>query len=235
MRKKVIQLIVVICSLLCIWCIIASKYAFSNLNNIPVCLLSENDSITLNVGDLLVRPNWAWLPGACSVENGRKYGHVAIVTQGASGKTIDEALGKATVIEALFFDQATRKFQIHKKDQIREGKASVSFGKRFKGIRYRLRMNLNEVQKGKMITFLRNQLDGGYNIFSLKRSPDSEDEKAMMLQNLKNESWHCATLVWDAYYLITGVDIDANEGYLVYPSDLIASKYFDLPGGRVRF
>jgi hypothetical protein len=235
MRKKVIQAFIVTCVILCICLFTSNKYNHFVFKELIVYDLPENDSVRLEVGDLLVRPNWPWLPGTCSVENGRKYGHVAIVTQGASGKTIDEALENATVIEALFFDQATRKFQIHKEDQIREGKASVSFGKRFKGIRYRLRMNLNEVQKGKMITFLRNQLDGGYNIFSLKRSPDSEDEKAMMLQNLKNESWHCATLVWDAYYLITGVDIDANEGYLVYPSDLIASKYFDLPGGRVRF
>jgi hypothetical protein len=235
MRKKVLQAIVLICLLLLTCFLIVNKFAFSSLNNISECQLSENDSITLMVGDLLVRPNWTWLPGTCSVENGRKYGHVAIVTQGASGKTIDEALEKANVIEALFFDQATREFQFNKKDQIREGKASVSFGKRFKGIRYRLRMNLSEVQKDKMITFLRNQLDGGYNIFSVKRSFDSDDDKEMMVQDFKNESWHCATLVWDAYYLTTGVDIDANGGYLVYPSDLIASKYFDLPDGRIRF
>ena len=235
MRKQVVLAIIVICSLLFVCFLIANKYAFSSLNNINVSQFSENDSITLKVGDLLVRPNWPWLLGTCSVENGRKYGHVAIVTQAASGKTIDEALENAKVVEALFFDQATRKFQIHKKDQIREGKASVSFGKRFKGIRYRLRMDLSEVQKEKMITFLRNQLDGGYNILSVKRSFDSDDAKEMMLQNLKSENWHCATLVWDAYYLSAGVDIDANEGYLVYPSDIIASKYFDLPDGRIRF
>jgi hypothetical protein len=235
MRKKFIQAIALICSLICICILFAYRYSNSSQKNFSVLQLSENDSITFEVGDLLVRPNWPWLPGSCSVENGRKYGHVAIVTQYASGKTIDEALENAKVIEALFFDQATRKFQIHKKDQIREGKASVSFGKRFKGIRYRLRMNLSEEQKEKMITFLRNQLDGGYNILSVKKHFDSKDENEMMMQNIKNESWHCATLVWEAYFMSTCTDIDANEGNLVYPSDLIASKYFDLPDGRIRF
>ena len=235
MKKKTVRILFFVCLLICICIFASSSIENSGGRNIHAILLAEEDSVTLRRGDILVRPNWGWLPGSCSVENGRKYGHVAFVTQGAAGKTMDEALEKASVIEALFFDQATRKFQFQKKDQIREGKASISFGRKFKGIRYRLRMNLSKVQKEGMITFLRNQLDGGYNILSVKKKFKTEEEKAMMLQNLKNENWHCATLVWDAYYLSAGVDIESNEGYLVYPSDLIASKYFDLPGGRIRF
>ena len=52
---------------------------------------------------------------------------------------------------------------------------------------------------------------------------------------MKNLDWHCATLVWQAYYLATGLDIDANDGLFIYPSDIIASPVFDNPDGIVRF
>jgi hypothetical protein len=195
----------------------------------------DTTMFTLRKGDILVRPNWRWLPGSCSVWNGRKYGHVAMVTQGATGKTIDEALSRATVVEALFFDQGTRKFQFDKKDQIRERKAIISFGNRFKGIRYRLRMHLTDDQNDKMVEFLRNQLDGGYDILSYKLKYKSESGRDSALSNLKNSNWHCATLVWEAYYLAADLDIDANGGIFIYPADIIASSYFDLSGDRICF
>jgi hypothetical protein len=189
----------------------------------------------LRKGDILVRPNWGGLPGSCSIRNGRKYGHVALVTADATGKTIEEALSKAYVIEALFFDQGTRKFQFNKKDQIREREAVISFGERFKGIRYRLRIDLTDDQTEKMIQFLRDQLDCGYNILSLKKQFDSASEREAALKNLKNSDWHCATMIWEAYYLTADIDIDGNGGIIIYPADIIASKYFDLPGGRICF
>jgi len=198
-------------------------------------LLSDTSSFTLLKGDILVRPNWEWLPGSSRVINGRRYGHVAMVTEDATGKTIDEALAKATVIEALFFDQATRKFQFHKKDQIRERNAIISFGSRFKGIRYRLRLNLSDEQKAKLVSFLRNQLDGGYNILSGKLKYGSESEKSRELLALKDHNWHCATLIWEAVYLVTGTDTDGNGGLFIYPSDLITSSCFTSPAGRVLF
>lgn len=198
-------------------------------------VLADTSRFELKKGDILVRPNWTGMPGTCRVPNGRKYGHVAIVTENASGSTIDETLSKALVVEALFFDQATRKFQFRKQDQIRETTASVSFGNRFKGIRYRLRTNLTEEQVNLMIQFLRNQLDGGYNILSTKKHIEKDGRNNLAIQTLKYDSWHCATLAWEAYYLVSGIDIDANKGLLIYPSDIIRSKYFDLPDGRVRF
>ncbi len=197
--------------------------------------ISDTASFSLCRGDILVRPNWGWLPGSCSIPNGRKYGHVAIVTEGATGRTIDEALEKASVIEALFFDQATRKFQFDKKDQIRETKASISFGTRFRGIRYRLRMRLSEEQMEMMVQFLRNQLNGGYNILSSKKKFNSDAEMSEAPKNVRHQNWHCATLAWETFYLATGSDIDSNQGWAIYPSDIIASKQFDLPGGRVLF
>jgi hypothetical protein len=198
-------------------------------------LISDSSSFTLETGDLLVRPNWGWLPGSCQIFNGRRYGHVAVVTAGASGNTVDEALSKATVVEALFFDQGTRKFQFHKGDQIRERSASVSFGKRFRGIRYRLRTKLTDEQKTAIVSFARNQLDGGYNILSSKTKYDTPSEKTLKLTSLKNKSWHCATLVWEAFYLATATDIDGNGGLFIYPSDIITAKCFSSPGDIICF
>lgn len=190
--------------------------------------VSENTFFELKTGDLLVRPNSDNLPGSIDIPYGRMYGHVGIVTEGASGNTIREVLEKAKVVEALFFDQATRELQWSKKNQIREEKAIVSFGNRFKGIRFRLRTNISSEQAGEMVRFARNQLDGGYNILSLKRKKENSSE-------LKNEDWHCATLVWQAYYVTSGTDIDANGGIFIYPSDIIANPVFDIPEGRIRF
>ena len=198
-------------------------------------ILAENVPFTLKKGDILVRPNWGILPGSCTVEHGRRSGHVAVVVGEATGKSIQEALEKATVVEALFYDQGTHKFQFSKRDQIREGKAIVSFGNRFKGMRYRLRLSITDSQADILMQFLRNQLDGGYNIFSLKRYFSSDPEKEQALSQMKAANWNCATLTWEAFYLVTGVDIDANQGLLIYPNDIIACRCFDLPEGRILF
>lgn len=203
--------------------------------NFNVGLVDEKTPFALKRGDILVRPNWAWLPGSCSVRNGGKYGHVAIVTSDAAGNTIEEVLEKAMVVEALFFDQGTRSFRFKKQDQIREAKASVSFGSRFKDRRYRLRLELTEDQAESIKFFLRNQLEGGYGILSGKRQFTQPGLKEAALANLKNQNWHCATLAWEAYYLVAGLDIDANHGFVIYPNDIIASENFSLPGSRIRF
>jgi hypothetical protein len=190
--------------------------------------VAENSFFELKKGDILVRPNSDRLPGSCNIPYGRRYGHVALVTEGATGRTVSEALEKAKVVEALFFDQATRKFQWKKTNQIREGSAIVSFGNRFKGIRFRLRTNITGEQADEMVQFARNQLNGGYNILSLKR-------KELDSSKIKDEDWHCATLVWEAYFLTLGLDLDANSGIFIYPSDIIANPVFNQPDGRVRF
>lgn len=195
-------------------------------------ILTDTVPFSLKKGDILVRPNWRWLPGSYPVDAGRILGHVAIVTEDVTGKSIDESLAKASVIEAVVFDQKTRSFIFDKKEQVRETKAIISFGSRFKGIRYRLRMNLTDQQTAVLLQFLKNQLDGGYSIFTIKKIVDANSGKNKTLKNL---SWHCANLAWQAYYQSTGLDIDENKGLVVFPADIIGSKYFDLPGGRIRF
>jgi len=194
--------------------------------------LVDNVTFSLKRGDVLIRPNFDWLPGSYPINAGRMFGHAAIVTEDVSGNSIDEVLAKASIIEAVVFDQKTRSFIFDKKEQVRETKAIISFGARFKGIRYRLRMNLTDQQTDHLLRFLKNQLDGRYSVFTVKKFADPDPEKKIAL---RNSNWHCASIVWQAYYQVTGVDIDENEGFVVYPSDIIASKYFDLPGGRTRF
>jgi len=189
-------------------------------------------SFSLKKGDILIRPNFDWLPGSYPIDAGRMFGHAAIVTEDVSGKSVDEVLAKASIIEAVVFDQKTRSFIFDRKEQVRQTKAIISFGTRFKGIRYRLRMNLTDQQTEDLLQFLKNQLDGGYSIFTVKNFANPDSEKEVALRNL---NWHCASIVWQAFYQATGVDIDENEGFVVYPADIIASKYFDLSGGRIRF
>jgi hypothetical protein len=236
MFKRIFFLLVCLICLICGYFFIYSiPLKQENITDLIAENIPDTVLFTLKKGDILVRPNWYGMPGSYAVSGGRKYGHVAIVTEEATGRNMDEALAKALVVEALFFDQATRKFQFKKENQIREAPASVSFGKRFKGIRYRLRYNLTAAQTESMIHFLRNQLEGGYNILSLKRELKIGAGNDSLIQTLKCKNWHCATLTWEAFYLVAGIDIDANKGLLIYPSDIIASKYFDLPGGRVQF
>jgi hypothetical protein len=212
-------------------------FYFSSSNNIGGSGIKTEEfvdtvSFSLKKGDVLVRPNFDWLPGSYPINAGRMFGHAAIVTEDVSGKSVDEVLAKASIIEAVVFDQKTRSFIFDKKEQVRETKAIISFGPRFKGIRYRLRMNLTDQQTDNLLQFLKNQLDGRYSVFTVKKFADPDPEKKVVL---RNSNWHCASIVWQAFYQVTGVDIDENEGFVVYPSDIIASKYFDLPDGRTRF
>jgi hypothetical protein len=201
---------------------------------IQTITLTDSTAFTLKRGDIIARPNRGDLPGACNILNGRRYGHAAIVIKGASGKNVEEALSGSVVIEALFFDQGTHKFQFNKKDQIREAPAKTSFGSKFKGIRYILRRDLPEKQIEEMIRFAENQLDEGYNILSLKKKYNNGRTTNASLAGIRS-GWHCATLIWEAFYLSSGLDLDANGGLLVYPSDIIASKMFDSPGQRFCF
>jgi hypothetical protein len=235
MKKKLYLAMLFIAIIACISFTVAKKVNSQAESDFSVKLIADTAGISLRKGDILVRPNWGWLPGSFPLANGRKYGHVAMVTEDATGATIEEALSKASVVEALFFDQGTRTFQFERKDQIREVKAAISFGRRFKGIRYLLRMNCADYQTDNMIHFLRNQLDCGYNILSSKKHFELPSEREAALKFMKNADWHCATLIWEAFYLAAGVDIDSNGGIFIYPADIIASKYFDSPGGRICF
>lgn len=211
----------------------ANQKHFLDTSQVPV--VSAEQSFELNRGDILVRPNWGWLPGSAAVAGGRKFGHVALVVVGAKGESPEDALRKSVIIEALIYDQAKSGFELNREKQIREADAFTSFGNKFAGIRYRLRPKLEEAQIDTIIAFLRKQLDGGYGLFTNKLFAESQFDKQQQLSHVKNSDWHCATLVWEAVYLAAGLDLDGNGGKLVYPSDIIVCRLFDCTDGRVRF
>lgn len=194
------------------------------------------DGFSLETGDMLVRPNWNWLPGSSRVASGANFGHLAIVVQGAKGKSVEETLRKAVVIEALLFDQVTRRFIFGSSEIIRKTTAFTSFGKRFNGRRYLLRMHLTERQQQLLTQFVTKQLDDdNYTIFSLKKNIDFPPGTPEAYRSADRNQWNCATLAWFAFQYSTGTDIDSNKGLLIYPNDIIRSDLFDYPGRRILF
>jgi|GEM_PF-1219790 len=191
---------------------------------------------SLKTGDILARPNWNWLPGSSFVASGRNFGHLAIVVQGAEGKSVKETMRKAIVVEALLFDQVTRKFIFNSKEIVRKTAAITSFGERFKGRRYILRMALTESQQQLLTQFVSDQLeDDNYTIFSFKKKINFPPGSPQAYHSADHNHWNCSTLTWFAYEYATGRDIDANGRILIYPNDIIRSNFFDYPGQRIRF
>jgi len=186
--------------------------------------VKNEDTFSFEKGDLIARPNVNHLPGTSKIDSGRMFGHMAIVVEGSVGKTVDEALRKAMVVEVFIFDQPTRSFVLDSEKQVRKVPAMVPFGSRFTGIRYRLRANLTNEQKDSMGLFLNSQINKHkYNLVSFKN--DKYNKRDM----------NCATFCWFAFKKIAGIDIDSNRGIIVYPNDCIKSEYFNGPDGRIRF
>ena len=208
----------------------------NNRSGISAALFDEKDgNFTLQPGDILARPNLNWLPGSSKVSSGRKFGHAAIVVRGATGNSPEEALQKAMVVEAFVFDQATRRFVFSREKQVRLAPARISFGNRFSGIRYRLRMPLDLQQQEMVVLFLNAQIGKcRYKIFS--NTPDCTEEK-VKTDSLPAEDygWNCATLISFTFCCAAGINIDANRGIIVYPNDIINSPVFNSSESRLRF
>jgi hypothetical protein len=200
----------------------------------------------LRKGDIIVKPNLNILPGTSFVEGGWGYGHAAIVTEGAENMSPDSLLANCRIFESH------ARF-VHRIHQLREVPGHIisddpainntSFGPRFAGNRYRLRLNVPESQIDSIIAFMRSQ-KGSYSSWNaMKRFPDTPEVKVLVSEGKRanwadNTHWYCSHLIWQSVYYVTGIDLDPNGGYFVYPSDLIASPYFDNKPefeGRVRF
>lgn len=197
------------------------------------CQVAKYDStFELKKGDILVRPNWNWFPGTDKVPKGRIVGHLGIVVKGAIGRNLEAALDSTQIIESFIFDQKTRSFIFGQKDKVRQRPASISFNKKFKGIRYLLRYPLTIGQADSLSLFLNDAKGGDYNLFSFKSS-----DKLKFLDNIKRNqvTWNCVSLVWAAYKTVVNVDLDANGGYFLFPNDVLCSAVFDPPGRRVNF
>lgn len=182
-------------------------------------------------GDILIRPNANWLPGSCRVSGGRKFGHAAIVVKGGSGRTWEEALEHTLVVEAFVYDQGKRGFEWNPRKQVRLAPASVSFGSRFAGRRYRLHSDTLIKADPRVEAWLRS-LPGKarYSLFTPKKQLASRNREGKFTDRL-----NCATLVWFAFHMADGPDPDTNGGAWVYPNDILCSPIFDPPGLRTLF
>ena len=77
----------------------------------------------------------------------------------------------------------------------------------------------------------------------MKRFPGNPEIEQMVETGTRdnwadNTHWYCSLIIWQAVLYVTGIDLDANGGYFVYPNDLVASPYFDNSSehtGRARF
>ena len=200
----------------------------------------------LRKGDIIVKPNLNILPGTAYMPGGWGYGHAAIVTRGGSNPHPDSLLTQSFIFESHARD-------VTKYHQLREIKGYVlhpdpafnndTFGPRYTGNRYRLRLNIPESQIDSIIDFVRSQ-KGSYSSWNaMKRFPGMPEIERLVEEGKRdnwadNSHWYCSLLVWQAVLYVTGIDLDANGGYFVYPSDLIESDHFNNTmefQGRARF
>lgn len=197
-------------------------------------------------GDILVKPNNTLLPGSASVPGSWDFGHAAIVTEGASHPNPDSLLSRV-----MIFESHAR--NVPPAYQLREIRGHVahedpafhntSFGPGFSGVRYRLRLNIPDHQIDSIISFVRAQEQKVSSWHSMKRFPDSPAiadrlEAGERRNWADNDQWYCSLLIWQAVLYVTGIDLDHNGGYFVYPGDLIISPFFDNKDGfqgRARF
>jgi hypothetical protein len=192
----------------------------------------EEGITDLKPGDILVKPNINMLPGSSNKSNGWTFGHAAMVVKGYAHKNIDTLLANVTIIESIARD-VPQAYQVREIAGYVENKnlalCCTSFGPKFKGNRYRLRLNLSAGQIDSIIAFARDQKNKPSCWNAMKSFPDDVEPEGSTRKNwADNSQWYCSLLVWQSYYYVTGIDLDANGGYEVYPNDLIASKYFDI-------
>lgn len=182
-------------------------------------------------GDIIVRPNGNFMPGSANVPHGYNFGHAAIVTKGFQHHDTDTLLANITIIESMAAD-VSKPFQVrevpgllaHHHAAIR----SISFDNRYSGNRYRLRLDIDESQIDSIISFARQQ-KGDYSCWNaMKRFPVHFDQSDTSKTSwADNHDWYCSLLVWQSVFYITGIDIDVNKGYQVYPNDLITHPIFN--------
>lgn len=189
----------------------------------------------LRPGDILVRPNLNFLPGTSIIPNGSGFGHAAIVTSYYQHENIDSLLANVTIIESIAKDVPVA-YQIREVKALSHNKVlalnNINFDHRFEGHRYRLRLNSSPHQIDSIISFARQQKGDQSSWNSAKRFPGHPFTDSLVNAGKRshwsdNNTWYCSLLVWQAVLRHTGIDIDPNGGYMVYPNDLIASPVFD--------
>ncbi len=185
-------------------------------------------------GDILVRPNLNLLPGTAPVANGMNFGHAALVVRGYKHANPDSLLAGALIIESIAKDVPVE-FQVrqiaalahHKLDAFN----NVNFDNTKAGNRFRLRLNLPQIQLDSVIQFAVKQQGDQSSWNAAKRLP-ADYQQPGNESWADNSNWYCSLLVWQSVLAATGIDLDPNGGYMVYPNDLISSPYFFNNGGH---
>jgi hypothetical protein len=211
------------------------KQRFTNFSDIP--FLDELHD--LKRCDLIVKSNDNWRPGTTYVEGGSTWGHVMIVLEDYSGKTTDEVLRNTLVFESNSLP-IPNEYQLRKIHAFAPGKdlntSSFSFGPKYNGNRYRLRMALTDVQKDSIIAYILRQDKGTSSWRSVKKYCHKTEERLSDSDGDEKKTWYCSLLVWQAFQHVLAIDLDANQGLIVFPNDIINSPYFDQDKkNRVRF
>jgi hypothetical protein len=194
-------------------------------------------------GDILVRPNINLFPHTAFVPGGWRYGHAAIVTVGARHSNPDSLLAACFIIESDPL-MVNPQLQVREIPGLNLGDEAEeyqnTFGPQFTGSRYRLRLNITDAQRDSILSFVRTQLYKQSSWNALKSFPESlhaiEDYSRRNWAD--NSHWYCTLLIWQAVFYVTGIDLDSNGGFYVYPNDIIRSPYFDNTqgfDGRSRF
>ncbi len=181
-------------------------------------------------GDILVKPNHNWIPETSMVKGGKGFGHAAIVIKGASDTNVVRLLEKAVIFESQAREVAYE-FQLRTAPGYSKGTdfrtANVNFGEQNSNYRYRLRADISEKQKQEIIDFI------------LKQDPDTSCWRSLKEtqipfkgsdaeNHLKDKNhWYCSLLIWQAFYTVAGIDLDSNQGTMVFPNDLVTCKLFE--------
>ncbi|PKP53091.1 MAG: hypothetical protein CVT92_05840 [Bacteroidetes bacterium HGW-Bacteroidetes-1] len=186
----------------------------------------------LKRGDILVRPNLNFLPGSSSITNGSGFGHAALVVKGFMHENTDSLLAGAIIIESIAKDVPVE-FQVREISGLVRSKFDAfnnnNFDNRYLGNRYRLRLPMEPAQLDSIIAFALMQKNDHSSWNASKSFPDQllPNDKGIRKNWADNATWYCSLLVWQSVLYATGLDIDSNQGYMVYPNDLIRSSYFD--------
>lgn len=206
---------------------------------IPVVLNGKAEKITdLRPGDILVKVNHNWLPGSAQVYGGKGFGHTALVIQGAQDNDLLELLRRTVIFESNSRD-IPGEYQVRKAPAYLPGDdlrfANITFGPQNLGYCYRLRPDLSPEQVKQLIDYVTAR-DQGISCWRAQKRFTENSGKAFSPQS---GYWYCSLLIWQAFYTLFGIDLDPNGGVMVYPNDLISSKYFENTGPanmkRVRF
>jgi hypothetical protein len=200
----------------------------------PPIVLDDAHLTELQRCDILVKPNLCIFPGMLHLPGGVLLGHAAIVIEGAIDTGEVELMRKAVLFESQARD-VPGPYQLRLTPGYAPGDdysyANYSFGPEMLGDLYRLRLDLSEVQKDSIIAWI---LDKDEDLSSYRACKDFGSSPGK-----PSEYWYCSLLIWQAFYNVLGIDLDADQGLYVYPNDLVYSKYFDEEPGknvkRVRF